>query len=72
MVKKAILINLDKKDYDDLHKLMDLAIHSEEGITVYRVTNAIKKQDFYRQVISKGIEVIYQKYIEEKKKRGIE
>lgn len=72
MVKKAILINLDKKDYDDLHKLMDLAIQSEDGITVYRVTNAIKKQDFYRQVISKGIEVIYQKYIEEKKKRGIE
>jgi len=66
MTKRAVLINLDKKDYDDLHNLMNLSLQSEDGITVYRVTKSTSKQGFYRQVIQAGIESIYKKFVNKK------
>lgn len=68
MPKVSILINLEKRDYDDLHKLMNLSLQSEDGITIFRLFSGNVKQEFYRMVISEGIKSLYQKFLDEKKK----
>jgi len=72
MVKRAILIHLEKIDYDDLHRLMSLTLKSEDDITVFRVATGDTKQSFYRQVVREGIDSLYQKFRKIKEKHNNE
>lgn len=65
---KRINIDLNIKDYEDIHNLMNLTLQSEDGITVYRVHPDNKKQPFYRKVIQEGVKSIYAQFLKEKEK----
>ena len=54
MVQHPILINLDKKTYDDLHNVIGLTIE-KEGITIFRLFDSPIKQECFRQIIRAGI-----------------
>lgn len=68
MAKIRIVIDLERKEYDDLHKLMNLSLQSEDNITIYQVAKDSKKQPFYRYVIQEGIKKIYSDFQKEKEK----
>lgn len=55
-MQKKFDVWLSKKDYDELHSLMDLTIKTEdEKYTLERIFNGSSKQDWYRKVIRKGM-----------------
>lgn len=67
---KVIRINvdLDEKQYNDIHNLMNLTLQSEEGITIYRVHKGNSKQSFYRNLLDIAVQQLYKKFLEERKK----
>ena len=61
-------INMDKKILKQLHVLMDTQIEDEEGRIRFRMHKG-SKQQFYREVMEAGLNVMYDKL--DKKKREI-
>jgi hypothetical protein len=68
MAKHPLLINLDKKTFEDLHKVMGKTIELD-GITIYRLFDDTQKQPIYRKILRAGIEVYLKKFEKEKTKR---
>jgi len=69
MTQYSILINLDKKTYDDLHKVMGLTIE-KDGLTRYRLFDDTKKQPMFRKILRAGMESYIRKF--EAKKTELE
>lgn len=69
MAQSPILINLDKKTFEELHDLMGMKLIVDE-ITVYRMYEGKSKQQFYREVLRAGMRA--KLFAFEKKKKEIE
>ncbi len=63
-----INVDLDEKQYNDIHNLMNLSLQSEDGITIFRVHKENSKQSFYRKILEIGVKKLYDEFLEERKK----
>jgi len=69
MTQYAILINFDKKSFEQIHELMGMKIEVND-IIVYQMYEGKSKQQFYREIMREGIKAKLFQF--EKKKREIE
>lgn len=69
MVQYSLLVNLDKKTFDDLHQVMGLTIE-KEGITIFRLFDSDIKQECYRQIIREGIKAKFEEFEKIKKEKN--
>jgi hypothetical protein len=69
MVQFPLLINLDKKTFDDLHNVIGLTIE-KQGITIFRLFDSNTKQECYRQIIREGIRAKIEEFERIKKEKN--
>jgi len=62
-----VTIRIHKKMYRDIMKLMQTTINDEDEITRYRCFEGTSKQDWYRILFQRGIDVTQIKLSEKKK-----
>jgi hypothetical protein len=55
MSNKQLLILLTKKDYEDLHLIMNMAVETKEKVIILKMYEGITKQQWYREVIRAGL-----------------
>ena len=65
---KGLLINIDKKTFEDIHNLMGLSLVDENDITVYRLFEVQPKQQCYREILRAGIQAKLEEFKEAREK----
>ena len=68
MAQDSILVNMDKNTFREIHVLMGMQLEVD-GVVVYRMTEAVSKQQFYRELFRAGMDAKIKQF--EKKKKEL-
>ncbi len=53
---------MPKKDFKRLHDMMGTKMVDKDDVEIHRMTTAQTKQDWYRQVLTAGMDTLYREY----------
>lgn len=53
---KTILIRIDEKTYEEIHKTMGYEIKNDKDITVFRLFEGNSKAQWYRELLRAGLQ----------------